>query len=156
MENIRYAQINGVELRGMEELGGEEVLYRGTLYLDGKEIGSLEEDPEGGPISLDILPRYQEVLKSRINDYVRAMALEEGEIPHRDVFFLDLIDMQIFYDMYRQGVSEGYLCLVVDASGDDVEIYSVESEDDVEELVREKGLSDFEVYSSPKDFIVNC
>ncbi|MCF4112770.1 MULTISPECIES: hypothetical protein [Dethiosulfovibrio] len=156
MDNIRYAQINGVEIRDMKDLPGEEVLYSGSLYLDGREIGTIEEDPEGGPISLDVFPRYEEVLKSRINDYVRAMALEEGEIPHRDVFFLDLIDMQIFYDMYREGLSEGYMCLVVDASGEDLEIYSVQSEEEVENLVREKDLSDFEVYASPTDFIVSC
>ncbi len=156
MDSVCYAQINGVELRNMEELGGEEVLYKGTLFLDQKEIGTLQEDPEGGPVLLDVLPRYQEVLKSRINDYIKAMAMEDEELPDRDIFFLDLIDMQVFYDMYREGLSEGYFCLVVDASGDDLQVYSVETEDDVEELVREKNLTDFEVYSSPKDFVVTC
>ncbi|NCC96197.1 MAG: hypothetical protein EOM02_05085 [Synergistales bacterium] len=157
MDSVCFAQINGVELRDMEELDGGEVLYRGKVYLDDKEIGTMEEDPEGGSVILDVLPRYQEVLKSRVNDYIKAMEMGgDEEVPDRDIFFMDLIDMQIFYDMYREGLSEGYFCLVVDASGEDLQIYSVETEDDVEELIREKNLTDFEVYSSPKDFIVNC
>ncbi|PIE54068.1 MAG: hypothetical protein CSA35_07845 [Dethiosulfovibrio peptidovorans] len=157
MDNIRYAQINGVELRDLKELDSSDCLYKGTLYLDQKEIGTLQEDRDGGPIVLDVLPWYHDVLKSRITDYINAMELEEGEDdPDRDVFFLDLIDMQLFYDMYREGVAEGYMCLVVDISGDDMELYSVETEDDVEALVREKEMTDFEVFASPKDFIVSC
>lgn len=157
MDSVCYAQINGVELRDMEELDGEEVLYRAKVYLDEKEIGTMEEDLEGGSVVLDVLPRYQDVLKSRINDYIKAMEMDgDEETPDRDIFFMDLIDMQIFYGMYREGLSEGYFCLVVDASAEDIQIYSVETEDDVEELIREKNLTDFEVYSSPKDFIINC
>nr|WP_321502725.1 hypothetical protein [uncultured Dethiosulfovibrio sp.] len=157
MDSVCYAQINGVELRDMEELGGEEVLYRAKIYLDEKEIGTMEEDLEGGSVVLDVLPRYQDVLKSRINDYIKAMEMDgDEETPDRDIFFMDLIDMQIFYGMYREGLSEGYFCLVVDASAEDIQIYSVETEEDVEELIREKNLTDFEVYTSPKDFIINC
>ncbi|SMG32253.1 hypothetical protein [Dethiosulfovibrio salsuginis] len=157
MDSVCYAQINGVELRDMEELNGEEVLYRAKIYLDEKEIGTMEEDLEGGSVVLDVLPRYQDVLKSRINDYIKAMEMDgDEETPDRDIFFMDLIDMQIFYGMYREGLSEGYFCLVVDASAEDIQIYSVETEDDVEELIREKNLTDFEVYTSPKDFIISC
>lgn len=156
MDSLCYAQINGVELRDMEEIGGDEVLYRGKLFLDQKDIGTLMEDIQGGPIILDVLPRYQEVLKSRINDYIKAMARDGGELPDRDVFFLDLMDMQVFYDMYREGLAEGYQCLVVDSGGDDLRFYSVETEDEVEDLVRERNLTDFEVYSSPRDFVVTC
>lgn len=155
MDNIVYAKINGVELRKSRELETNgEVLYEGALFLDDKEIGILKEDANGGPILVDVYPRYEDVLKSRINDYIKVLGFEDEELPERDIFFLDLIDMQIFYDMFREGVTEGYLCLVVDSSNDNVEIYNVETEEHVEELVREKGLTDFEVFTSPKDFQV--
>ena len=155
MDSLNYANINGVELRDHKEIEcNEEVLFEGLLYLDGKEIGSLKEDPEGGPMTVDVLPRYEDVLMSRIKDYIKHLEIEDGDRPERDIFFLDLIDMQMFYKMFREGLTEGFSCLLVDSTGDEIEIFSVETEEDVADLVREKGLTDFEVFSSPKDFSV--
>lgn len=59
------SKINGLEVKSLKSFTGheEELLYRGTLYLQGKKIGEFREDFMSGPMDITLLPEldYQKL-----------------------------------------------------------------------------------------------
>ena len=53
-------------------------------------------------------------------------------------------------------MEEGYGCLLVNYTNEGVDVFSVESEDEIEKIVHENNFEDFQVFSEPDHFIVNC
>ncbi len=155
MEKIEHASINGVEVHNLVEQDCEEdILYNGDIYLDGKQIGSFSERLDK-PMELDVPATYQSVLRSRQQDYLEAVA-DEGEKLDGEVFFLDLIELERYLQMFEQGKEEGCACLLVNYTADGVDIFNVEKEEDVEEIVKEEGFEEFQVFSEYDHFVINC
>ena len=157
MKDIEHASINGVEVHNLVEQDCEDdLLYAGELWLDGKKIGDFKEVLDADMV-LKVLPEYQSVLDSRVSEYLDAVEDEddEGDLP-RDIFFMDLIELERYLQMFKEGVEEGYGCLLVNYTNEGVDVFSVESEDEIEKIVHENNFEDFQVFSEPDHFIVNC
>ncbi len=162
MKDIEHASINGVEIHNLAEQDNDEtILYTGELWLDGKQIGSFCEN--GEEIQLDIKPEFEKILDEKITSYLQILSDEESEENEdeideltSDIFFEDLIELELYLQAYRDGVKEGYNCLLVNYTEEGVDLFSVESADDVEDIARDNNLTDFQTFYEPEHFIINC
>lgn len=155
MTDLIYASINGIQLRDMVELDYEdEPLYSGKIYLDDKEVGSFVEAPDQ-PMKIDIFAAYQQVLNARINDYLVEVA-DDGEHLDRELFFVDLIQLQSYLELYKESVAEGYPYLIVNYGDTQIDFYSAEDEEQVEEVVNYNKLTTYQVYDSLDLFVITC
>ncbi len=157
MKDIDHASINGVELQNLRELDcDDDILYGGDIYLDGQKIGTFEEVLDGD-MTLVIDAAAQEELQGRVTAYLdEVLDQDEKEQMPRDLFFLDLIELERYFTMFKEGLEEGYGCLLVHYSDEGVDVFSIESEDEVEEIVRENDFQDFQVFSEPDHFVISC
>lgn len=155
MKDVQYASINGVELHDLRELDcNDDILFAGDIWLDDKKVGSFSEVLDED-MKFDVEADYVPVLQARVNDYLEAVA-EEGEELPRDIFFMDLIEMERYLQMYREGLTEGYACLLVNYTEEGVDIFSVETEEEIEAIVRENNFEDFQVFSELEHFVISC
>ncbi len=162
MKDIEHASINGIEIHNLAEQDDDEnLLYSGELWLDGKQIGSFREDG-GDEMRLDIRPEFEKVLNDKIASYLQVLSDEDedeggenGELSS-EIFFEDLIELELYLQAYRDGVKEGYNCLLVNYTQEGVDVFSVESADDVEDIARDNNLTDFQTFYEPEHFIINC
>ncbi|MDY3868582.1 MAG: hypothetical protein SOZ52_04370 [Pyramidobacter sp.] len=156
MKNIEYASINGVEVRNLAEQDCEDdILYTGELWMDGEKIGAFEEVFES-ETKLVIQPEYLVKLEERIRDYLEGVQDDEEEDLPREVFFMDLIELERYFQMFKEGVEEGYGCLLVNYTDESIDVFSVESEEEIENIVRENNFEDFQVFSKPEHFVISC
>jgi hypothetical protein len=163
MKDIEHASINGVEIHNLAEQDDDEnLLYSGELWMDGKKIGSFREG-ENDVMLLDVSPEYRDRLNEKIESYLRVLSEsdedgseEEKEDLSNEIFLEDLIELELYLQAYREGVAEGYNCLLVNYTKEGVDVFSVESADDVEDVVRENNLTDFQTFYEPEHFIINC
>lgn len=159
MKDIEHASINGVEIHGLVEQDDDEnLLYSGELWINGTKVGTFSEDDEKG-LQLDIEAGYDALLKGKVDAYLEAIEdedEEEDELPP-EVFFEDLIELEVYLQAWHDGVKEGYNCLLVNyTEGGGVDVFSVENEDDVEDIARENNLTDFQTFYEPDHFIIKC
>ncbi len=167
MKDLEHASINGIEIHDLIEQEDEETLfYSGELWMDGRGVGSFTETESG--MELDVSGKDEDELNRRVESYLKAVSAEgyeedgdDGEEKEEidlseDVFFEDLIELELYLRAYKEGVKEGYNCLLVNYTKDAVDVYSVESEDEVENIARENNLTNFQTFSEPEHFIVNC
>ena len=85
----------------------------------------------------------------------RGGAVNEGELSS-EIFFEDLIELELYLQAFKDGVTEGYGCLLVNYTDEGVDVFSVENEDEVENIARENNLTDFQTFYEPEHFIINC
>ncbi|MDY4032968.1 MAG: hypothetical protein SOY64_07950 [Pyramidobacter sp.] len=164
MKDIEHASINGVEIHNLAEQDNDEsLLYSGELWLEGKPAGSFRELNED-EMQLDIAPEFEQTMNERIASYLQALtedeegeggAPDEGELSS-EIFFEDLIELELYLQAFKDGVKEGYGCLLVNYTDEGVDVFSVESEDEVENIARENNLTDFQTFYEPEHFIINC
>lgn len=162
MKDIEHASINGIEIHNLAEQDDDEnLLYSGELWLEGKQIGSFRED-SGDEMRLDIRPEFEKVLNDKIASYLQVLSDEsedeggENDELSSEIFFEDLIELELYLQAYRDGVKEGYNCLLVNYTQEGVDVFSVESADDVEDIARDNNLTDFQTFYEPEHFIINC
>ena len=156
MKELEHASINGVEIRNLAEMDDEEnLLYSGQLCVGGKQIGSFREDAEDG-IHYRISDEFADDFDERVRSYLAALTDEDDEELPPEVFVEDLIELEVYLGKFKEGLAEGYGCLLVNYGEDGVDVYSVESEDDVEDIARDNGLTDFQTFYEFDHFIINC
>ncbi|MGI6076223.1 MAG: hypothetical protein ACOYD9_07650 [Pyramidobacter sp.] len=162
MKDIVHASINGIEIHNLvEQDSSENLLYSGELWMDGAQIGSFREG-ENDEMQLDVGPEYSEKLNEKISSYLRALSDEDAESGEAEedlsdeIFLEDLIELELYLQAYREGIEEGYNCLLVNYTKDGVDVFSVENPDDVEDIARENNLTDFQTFYEPEHFIINC
>ena len=119
MKDIEHASINGVEIHNLAEQDSDEnLLYSGELWLEGKPVGSFRELNED-EMQLDIAPEFEQTMNERIASYLQALtedeegeggAVNEGELSS-EIFFEDLIELELYLQAFKDGVTEGYGCL---------------------------------------------
>lgn len=160
MKDIVHASINGIEIHNLaEQDSSEKLLYSGELWMDGVPVGSFREG-ENDEMQLDVMAEYGEKVKEKISSYLQALSdgdddqSEEGLSD--EIFLEDLIELELYLQAYRQGIEEGYNCLLVNYTNDGVDVFSVESPDDVEDIARDNNLTDFQTFYEPEHFIINC
>lgn len=152
---VEHANIMGIEIRDMEAMEGmEEPLYRGDLYMDGKKIGSFEEDRDGGPTAVYVESPVSDELRSRMDLYFQSLDLELEDEEDYDLFFLKLIELEELLGVYKEARKKGRAFLVADYTGDDAALYEADNEEGVKELVEAQGLEDYDVYGSLEDFVI--
>ena len=157
MKDLEHASINGVEIHNLAELDDDEnLLYSGQLWSGDSQIGSFHEDMDAG-IILEVLPEFEEMLNEKINSYLSVIADEDSdeELPP-ETFVEDLIELEVYLQKFKEGVAEGYGCLLVNYGEEGVDVYSIESEDDVEEIARDNGLTEFQTFYEFDHFIIDC
>ncbi len=163
MKDLEHASINGVEIHNLTERDDDEtLLYSGDIWMDGRRVGRFTETESG--MELDAAGPDADELNARVRSYLRAVTADEDEDDEddggfemtEDVFFEDLIELELYLPAYKEGVKEGYGCLLVNYTKDGVDVYSVESEDDVENITRENNLTNFQTFSDLEHFVVNC
>lgn len=157
MKDIKHASINGVEIRNLAELDDDEnLLYSGELWLGGNKVGTFHEDLQEG-IKMDINPEFEEEFGEKIDSYLNALTEGTDEELPPETFAEDLIELEIYLQKFKEGLAEGYGCLLVNYREDGgVDVYSVESEDDVEEIARDNNLTDFQTFYEFDHFIIDC
>ena len=115
-------------------------------------------------MQLDIAPEFEQTMNERIASYLQALtedeegeggAVNEGELSS-EIFFEDLIELELYLQAFKDGVTEGYGCLLVNYTDEGVDVFSVENEDEVENIARENNLTDFQTFYEPEHFIINC
>lgn len=159
MKDIEHASINGIEVHNLLEPEEGDILYAGDLFMDGREIGKFTEDTEGAQ-SIEISSDEDaSEFNERVNTYITALSdtghEEDAEI--EPSFFLeDLIELEMYLGAFKEGVAEGYGCLLVNYKEEGVDVYSVESEESVEDIARENNLADFQTFYAPEHFIIKC
>jgi hypothetical protein len=162
MKDLEHASINGVEIRNLAEQDNDEtLLYSGEIWLDGVKIGSLTETESGMEIS--VAPESEDALNERVASYLNAVAADNEEEDedddfemNQDVFFEDLIELELYLPAFKEGVKEGYGCLLVNYTDEGVDVFSVESEDEVENIARENNLTNFQTFYELDHFVINC
>ena len=162
MKDLEHASINGVEIRNLAEQDNDEtLLYSGEIWLDGVKIGSLTETESGMEIS--VAPESEDALNERVASYLNAVAADNDEEDedddfemNQDVFFEDLIELELYLPAFKEGVKEGYGCLLVNYTDEGVDVFSVESEDEVENIARENNLTNFQTFYELDHFVINC
>lgn len=159
MKDIEHASINGVEIHNLAEQDNDEsLLYSGELWVEGKPAGSFRELNED-EMQLDIAPEFEQTMNERIASYLQALT-EDGEGAESElsseIFFEDLIELELYLQAFKDGVKEGYGCLLVNYTDEGVDVFSVESEDEVENIARENNLTDFQTFYEPEHFIIDC
>ena len=162
MKDLEHASINGVEIRNLAEQDNDEtLLYSGESWLDGVKIGSLTETESGMEIS--VAPESEDALNERVASYLNAVAADNEEEDedddfemNQDVFFEDLIELELYLPAFKEGVKEGYGCLLVNYTDEGMDVFSVESEDEVENIARENNLTNFQTFYELDHFVINC
>ena len=162
MKDLEHASINGVEIRNLAEQDNDEtLLYSGEIWLDGVKIGSLTETESGMEIS--VAPESEDALNERVASYLNAVAADNEEEDedddfemNQDMFFEDLIELELYLPAFKEGVKEGYGCLLVNYTDEGVDVFSVESEDEVENIARENNLTNFQTFYELDHFVINC
>lgn len=161
MKDIEHASINGVEIHNLAEQDSDEnLLYSGELWLEGKSVGNFKELNED-EMQLDIVPEFEHTMNDRIASYLQALSEDEDETESEsklssEIFFEDLIELELYLQAFKDGVKEGYGCLLVNYTDEGVDVFSVESEDSVENIVRENNLTDFQTFYEPEHFVIHC
>jgi hypothetical protein len=162
MKDLEHASINGVEIRNLAEQDNDEtLLYSGEIWLDGVKIGSLTETESG--MEINVAPESEDALNERVASYLNAVAADNEEEDedddfemNQDVFFEDLIELELYLPAFKEGVKEGYGCLLVNYTDEGVDVFSVESEDEVENIARENNLTNFQTFYELDHFVINC
>ena len=162
MKDLEHASINGVEIRNLAEQDNDEtLLYSGEIWLDGVKIGSLTETESG--MEINVAPESEDALNERVASYLNAVAEDNEEEDedddfemNQDVFFEDLIELELYLPAFKDGVKEGYGCLLVNYTDEGVDVFSVESEDEVENIARENNLTNFQTFYELDHFVINC
>ena len=162
MKDLEHASINGVEIRNLAEQDNDEtLLYSGEIWLDGVKIGSLTETESG--MEINVAPESEDALNERVASYLNAVAADNEEEDedddfemNQDVFFEDLIELELYLPAFKDGVKEGYGCLLVNYTDEGVDVVSVESEDEVENIARENNLTNFQTFYELDHFVINC
>ena len=162
MKDLEHASINGVEIRNLAEQDNDEtLLYSGEIWLDGVKIGSLTETESG--MEINVAPESEDALNERVASYLNAVAADNEEEDedddfemNQDVFFEDLIELELYLPAFKEGVKEGYGCLLVNYTDEGVDVFSVESEDEVENIARENNLTNFQTFYDLDHFVINC
>ena len=162
MKDLEHASINGVEIRNLAEQDNDEtLLYSGEIWLDGVKIGSLTETESG--MEINVVPESEDALNERVASYLNAVAADNEEEDedddfemNQDVFFEDLIELELYLPAFKEGVKEGYGCLLVNYTDEGVDVFSVESEDEVENIARENNLTNFQTFYELDHFVINC
>ena len=162
MKDLEHASINGVEIRNLAEQDNDEtLLYSGEIWLDGVKIGSLTETESG--MEINVAPESEDALNERVASYLNAVAADNEEEDedddfemNQDVFFEDLIELELYLPAFKDGVKEGYGCLLVNYTDEGVDVFSVESEDEVENIARENNLTNFQTFYELDHFVINC
>ena len=163
MKDLEHASINGVEIRNLAEQDNDEtLLYSGEIWMDGKKIGSLTETESG--MDIEVEPEAEDTLSERVASYLKAVTEDDGEEEdedddfemNQDVFFEDLIELELYLPAFKEGVKEGYGCLLVNYTNEGVDVFSVESEDEVENIARENNLTNFQTFYELDHFVINC
>ena len=162
MKDLEHASINGVEIRNLAEQDNDEtLLYSGEIWLDGVKLGSLTETESG--MEINVAPESEDALNERVASYLNAVAADNEEEDedddfemNQDVFFEDLIELELYLPAFKEGVKEGYGCLLVNYTDEGVDVFSVESEDEVENIARENNLTNFQTFYELDHFVINC
>ena len=163
MKDLEHASINGVEIHNLAEQDNDEtLLYSGDIWMDGRQIGRFTETESG--MEFDVEPDAEDELNKRVDSYLAAVTEDDEEESGEDedfamtsdVFFEDLIELELYLQAFKDGVKEGYGCLLVNYTDEGVDVFSVESEDEVENIARENNLTDFQTFYEPEHFIINC
>ena len=162
MKDLEHASINGVEIRNLAEQDNDEtLLYSGEIWLDGVKIGSLTETESG--MEINVAPESEDALNERVASYLNAVAADNEEEDedddfemNQDMFFEDLIELELYLPAFKEGVKEGYGCLLVNYTDEGVDVFSVESEDEVENIARENNLTNFQTFYELDHFVINC
>ena len=162
MKDLEHASINGVEIRNLAEQDNDEtLLYSGEIWLDGVKIGSLTETESG--MEINVAPESEDALNERVASYLNAVAADNEEEDedddfemNQDVFFEDLIELELYLPAFKEGVKEGYGCLLVNYTDEGVDVFSVENEDEVENIARENNLTNFQTFYELDHFVINC
>jgi len=162
MKDLEHASINGVEIRNLAEQDNDEtLLYSGEIWLDDVKIGSLTETESG--MEINVAPESEDALNERVASYLNAVAADNEEEDedddfemNQDVFFEDLIELELYLPAFKEGVKEGYGCLLVNYTDEGVDVFSVESEDEVENIARENNLTNFQTFYELDHFVINC
>ena len=162
MKDLEHASINGVEIRNLAEQDNDEtLLYSGEIWLDSVKIGSLTETESG--MEINVAPESEDALNERVASYLNAVAADNEEEDedddfemNQDVFFEDLIELELYLPAFKEGVKEGYGCLLVNYTDEGVDVFSVESEDEVENIARENNLTNFQTFYELDHFVINC
>lgn len=163
MKDLEHASINGVEIHNLTEQDNEEtLLYSGDIWMDGRKIGSFTESETG--MEIEVAPEEADELDKRVSSYLAAVTEDDEEegaedeefTMTEDVFYEDLIELELYLPAFKEGVKEGYNCLLVNYTKSGVDVFSVESEDDVENIARENNLTNFQTFSELDHFVINC
>ena len=162
MKDLEHASINGVEIRNLAEQDNDEtLLYSGEIWLDGVKIGSLTETESG--MEINVAPESEDALNERVASYLNAVAADNEEEDedddfemNQDVFFEDLIELELYLPAFKEGVKEGYGCLLVNYTDEGVDVFSVENEDEVENIAREHTLTNLQPFYELDHFVINC
>lgn len=163
MKDLEHASINGVEIHNLTEQDNEEtLLYSGDIWMDGRKIGCFTESETG--MEIEVAPEEADELDKRVSSYLAAVTEDDEEegaedeefTMTEDVFYEDLIELELYLPAFKEGVKEGYNCLLVNYTKSGVDVFSVESEDDVENIARENNLTNFQTFSELDHFVINC
>ncbi|MCF4114956.1 MULTISPECIES: hypothetical protein [Dethiosulfovibrio] len=153
--SFEHAEIHGVQIRDMVSLTGEgDPVYRGDLYLDGANVGSFEEDPDGGPTGIFVDDDMTEKLRERMDRYFQGEGLSVQDDDDYDLFFIRLIEMEELLSLFRDLKERGGLCLVADYTDDEMMVYEVAEEEGLDQLILEEKLEDYDVYRDFEDFVI--
>ena len=163
MKDLEHASINGVEIHNLAEQDNDEtLLYSGDIWMDGRQIGRFTETESG--MEFDVEPDAEDELNQRVDSYLAAVTEDDEEESGEDedfamtsdVFFEDLIELELYLPAFKEGVKEGYGCLLVNYTKEGVDVFSVESEDEVENIARENNLTNFQTFYELDHFVINC
>ncbi len=154
--NMEHAEIMGIQIRDMIPVTeGDEPIYKGNLYMDGIKIGSFEEDSDGGPTGVYVDSEMTEALRERMDRYFETEGFSVEEEEDYDLFFIRLIELEQLFHLFVDLRKRGLAYLVADYTYEEMVVYEVENDQGLEELVKEDGLEDYDVYRSLDDFILN-
>ena len=147
MKDLEHASINGVEIHNLAEQDNDEtLLYSGDIWMDGRQIGRFTETESG--MEFDVEPDAEDELNKRVDSYLAAVTEDDEEESGEDedfamtsdVFFEDLIELELYLPAFKEGV----------------DVFSVESEDEVENIARENNLTNFQTFYELDHFVINC
>lgn len=156
MDNrIKYSEILGVQLRELNDLNdGGEPSFSGDIYMDNEKVGSFEEDSDGGPMGLFVDDKHVDSLKSRMDRYFAKEGFEVQDDEDYELFFIRLIELQKLLELFQGNQEKGIKFLVADFTDEELNVYEVENEEGLDQLILEEKLEEYDVYGSESNFVI--
>lgn len=164
------ASINGIQIKNLKKFKGHdcETLYQGSVYYNGKKLGSWSQDAWGGCDNYDFDPSVldDEVKKFAKSDYVED---KYRDITRLDSLMFKLVELSENEKEYNKATRQGYNSYIVATDGYHVLSYCstrTDKNDIVKNDFHKKFLAHCEqvrlkneklvvsIYSTPNDFVI--